>query len=169
MLNNINVIEEIIIFSGSMYSLGLWYKKDVQPSTWSIKTPKLCLCQALLEFPIKKTPIYTFRYGQAIYWFYDENISSKTFYIVTLTFWIRKIELNIYICLIYDLNIYIWFFGTYEAHGLHYNLLFDDGALPSTVDLAAPNRNRVIPLLWITAIRILPANPSMGLIKLEFI
>ena len=46
--------------------------------------------------------------------------------------------------------------------------LFDDGALPSTVDLAAPNRNRVIPLLWITAIRILPANPSMGLIEFEF-
>ena len=47
-------------------------------------------------------------------------------------------------------------------------MLFDDGALPSTVDLAAPNRNRVFPLLWITAIRILPANPSMGLIKFEF-
>ena len=49
-----------------------------------------------------------------------------------------------------------------------WNLLFDDGALPSTVDLAALNRNRVIPLLWITAIRILPANPSMGSIKFEF-
>ena len=74
--------------------LGLWYKKDVQPSTWSIKTRLPMFITSFVGIS-KKSTMYTLRYDEAIYWFYYENISSKPFYIVALTFWIRKIELLI--------------------------------------------------------------------------